>query len=46
MLLFIHAASSVMDNVYMCILGHVFGACIGCLMVDKLVAAFLLCANI
>jgi hypothetical protein len=29
----------------MCILGHVFGGCIGSLAVDKVVPAFLLCAN-
>jgi len=45
LLLLIRAASSLTDNFQMCILGHVFCGCIGSLLVDKLVPAFLLCAN-
>jgi len=45
MLLFILAASSLTDDFEMRILGHMFGGCIGSVMVDQLVSAFLLCAN-
>jgi hypothetical protein len=45
MLLLIRAASSLTDDFSMCILGYVFGGCIGSLAVDQLMPAFLLCAD-
>jgi hypothetical protein len=34
MLVLIRASSSVMDDFYMCVLGNIFGGCIGSVAVD------------
>jgi len=39
------AASSLMDDFEMYILGRIFSGCIGCIAVDWLVSAFLQCSN-
>jgi len=45
MLLLILSASSFTDNFSMYICVHMFGGCIASVAVEKLVSAFLLCAN-
>jgi hypothetical protein len=38
-------ASSLVDDFEMCILGYMFGGCIGSVVVNKLVFALLLCGK-
>jgi hypothetical protein len=38
-------AYSVMHHYLMCIVGHMFGGCIACIVVGNLVSVFLLCTN-
>jgi len=45
MLLPIFPASSFADDFEICILGHMFGSCIGSVAVKLLVSALLLCAR-